>query len=218
MIIQSQKVLKQVPALNELQKEYPTIKTVLFDMDGTLFNTEKYHAEALFKMAKELKLSPPHSPGEVYEMMVGKADHLIFDIIRDWTGFPSDWTAEQFIKIKNQKILEMLQSLSAEAYFHRDLGTLLNQIKNANIQLGLVTSSERIITQELLKLAQIEEYFHFVLTRDDSLKVKPDPWPYIHTMTYFNSSPSETIIFEDSKVGLEAAIASGAYSIKAEWY
>ncbi len=215
---QNQTVHKLVPSLKALKTDYPDLKTVLFDMDGTLFNTEKYHVKALLQMANELNLKPPYTPQEVYELMVGKADHLLFEIIKNWPGVPSTWTPEIFIQNKNQKLLEIFQFVSPEEYFLRDLKHLINDIQVNNIQLGLVTSSEKIITLELLKQTQLEKDFNYILTRDDSLKVKPDPWPYIHTMTHFKTEPSHTIIFEDSKVGLEAARNSGAHAIKAEWY
>jgi HAD superfamily hydrolase (TIGR01509 family) len=84
--------------------------------------------------------------------------------------------------------------------------------------IALITSSERKITEELLRLVGLNDFFNFVLTRDDSLKLKPDPWPYLKALELSGLSQDEVIIFEDSDVGLEAALQSGCHVAKVEWY
>lgn len=218
MSLNSTKSLSQIPAYQDLKTDYPELKTLLFDMDGTLFNTEKYHAMALKRLGQELKIKVSLSEHEVYELMVGKADHLLFEIIKTWPGFPQDWPVETFISNKNNLLLTILKEISYKDYFSESLRLLLKESKKQNILLGLVTSSEKIITHELLKMSHTFDYFDFILTRDDSLKVKPDPWPYLYAMKQLNSASAETLIFEDSKVGIEAATRSGAIVMKANWY
>jgi HAD superfamily hydrolase (TIGR01509 family) len=150
--------------------------------------------------------------------MVGKADHLLYDILKSWKGFPNDWTVLDFIENKNSSLLKILKNIPTEDFFSEQLRALLDQAKNDQITIGLVTSSEKIITHELLKISKTYDYFDLILTRDDSLKVKPDPWPYLYAMTQLNCRSDETLIFEDSNVGMEAAIKSGANVIKANWY
>ncbi len=187
-------------------------------MDGTLFNTEKYHAIALKNLGEELNIRSPLSEKEMFHLMVGKADHLLFDIIKNWPSFPRHLLVEEFIRLKNAHLLNILSKTNSEQYFSEKLRTFLTEIKKNNLFIGLVTSSEKIITHELLKSSNTMDYFNFILTRDDSLKVKPDPWPYQHTMAQSCFTPRETLIFEDSNVGIEAAEKSGANVLKANWY
>jgi HAD superfamily hydrolase (TIGR01509 family) len=207
-----------VPELTGLKNQFPGLKTILFDMDGTLFNTEKYHTQALQHIGFEQRITPPVDEKELHRMMMGKADHLLYDIIKEWVGFPSSWNVETFVAEKNRKLLDILKSINADAYFSLHLREFLRESSAEGIQLGLVTSSEKVVTLELLKMAKSEHFFSFILTRDDSLKVKPDPWPYLKAMEHFQSTPESTLIFEDSVVGLEAAKGTGAYMVKAEWY
>jgi beta-phosphoglucomutase len=211
-------IFEQIPELSTLRSGYPAINTFLFDMDGTLFDTEKFHALALKEMGKKYRITPPLSESEIYELMVGKADHLLFDIIKDWPGFPKYWTSEEFIKEKNSLLLDLLKNTSSEIFFPSEMKRLLNEIHQSGHQLGLVTSSEKIITIELLKIADLKNIFHLVLTRDDCPKVKPDPWPYLEAMRLLKSESHMTLIFEDSFVGIEAARNSQAHVIKAMWY
>ena len=210
--------MQAVPDLAILKAGYPGLKTILFDMDGTLFDTEKYHTLALQNIGQEQKILPPLGPKELHELMMGKADHLLFEIIKDWPGFPEHWDVHTFVKEKNRHLIEILKFVDGKNYLSPLIEKLLNESRLDGIQLGLVTSSEKIITFELLKLARLEKHFDFILTRDDTLHVKPHPWPYLKAMEHFGAQKELTLIFEDSLVGLEAAKSSGAHYIEARWY
>jgi HAD superfamily hydrolase (TIGR01509 family) len=84
--------------------------------------------------------------------------------------------------------------------------------------MALVTSSEKVVTDELLKISGLDHFFHLILTRDDCPKHKPDPWPYLKAVELSKLQQHQIIIFEDSTVGLEAAISSAHHVIKVEWY
>jgi beta-phosphoglucomutase len=208
----------KVPTLFELKQGYPGLKALFFDMDGTLFNTESYHADAMFMIGAKYKIRPPHSAETVHELMMGKADHLVFEIIKDWEGVPRDWTAADFVHQKNANLIEILSKVDPANYFPKDMLTLLKEATAEGMYLALVTSSEKVITEELLKLASVREFFKLILTRDDCPSHKPDPWPYLKAMSVSGFDKSEIIIFEDSHVGLEAAQSSGAHVIKVGWY
>ena len=209
---------KKVPSLTELKAGFPGMKALFFDMDGTLFNTESYHAEALLSIGEKYQIRPPHSPEVVHALMMGKADHFVFEIIKDWEGFPQEWNVTDFVNEKNQNLIGILKNINPSDYFPTEMLNLLNAAKNENIYLALVTSSEKVITEELLKIAGIREFFKLILTRDDCPAHKPDPWPYLKAQEMAGVEKSEIIIFEDSHVGLEAATSSGTHVIKVEWY
>lgn len=209
---------KSIPELFELQAGYPGLKAMFFDMDGTLFNTESYHADALLKMAAIYNIRSPYSIEVVHELMVGKADHLVFDIIKDWEGVPRHWTVKDFVDQKNNFLIEILAQVDSRDYFPEKTFKLLEEAKQAGLYLALVTSSEKIITEELLKMAKLADLFDLILTRDDCLNHKPDPWPYLRALDVSGHDKSSTLIFEDSHVGLSAALSSGAHVIKVEWF
>lgn len=209
---------KKVPTLNELKAGYPSVRALFFDMDGTLFNTESIHADAMFMIAKKYKIRPPYAPEVVHELMMGKADHLVFEIIKDWEGVPSQWSATDFINEKNANVIELLKATDRSSYYAPEVATLLKDAREHGLFIALVTSSEKVVTKELLSIAGLETFFDFVLTRDDSPQVKPDPWPYLKAQQVSGFEKYETLIFEDSHVGLEAATSSGAHVIKVEWY
>ncbi len=209
---------QEIPTLALLQASYPALKALFFDMDGTLFNTESFHAKALQSIGMTHHIRPPVGPDEVHALMMGKADHLIFEIVRYWENFPKDWTLSDFVNAKNEHLLKSLSLVSSDVFFMPAMKTLLEEAKAAGIYLALVTSSEKIITKKLLELASLQTFFDLEITRDDSLEVKPNPWPYLEAKKISGFDNPEIIIFEDSEVGLTAAKASGAHVIKVGWY
>ena len=208
----------KVPTLSELKKGYPSVKTLFFDMDGTIFNTESIHADAMFVIAAKYKIRPPHSPETVHGLMMGKADHLVFELIKDWEGVPKHWNAQDFIDEKNINVIELLKKTPLEKYFAPEMQRLLNEARASQMFIALVTSSEKLVTEELLKIAGLDTFFDLVLTRDDCPKHKPDPWPYFKAQEISGFEKFEILIFEDSNVGLEAATSTGSHVIKVEWY
>jgi beta-phosphoglucomutase len=210
--------MKSVPDLKTLKAGFPGLKTLLFDMDGTLFDTEKYHTMALQSIGRDQKIVPPFGPKELHELMMGKADHLLFDLIKDWPGFPKHWDVPTFVNEKCRYLLAILNEVDATTYLSPAIRALLEEAKTDELQIGLVTSSEKIITELLLKFTKLESFFDYVLTRNDSLQVKPDPWPYLKAIAHFGAQPETTLVFEDSLVGIEAASGAHAHIIKAEWY
>lgn len=209
---------KTVPDLKELKSGFPAVSALFFDMDGTLFNTESVHADAMLMIAKKYQIRPPYSAETVHDLMMGKADHLVFNIIRDWEGVPKHWEARDFIEEKNANVIELLKTIPVETYFSPAVKGLLHEARLDKLFLALVTSSEKVVTHELLKITGLHDFFDLVLTRDDCPAHKPDPWPYIKACEISQRDIHEVLIFEDSNVGLEAATSSGAHVIKVEWY
>lgn len=209
---------KKVPTLTELKAGFPSLKALFFDMDGTIFNSESIHAEAMFLIAKEYNIRSPLSPDAVHQLLMGKADHLVFEIIKDWEGVPKEWTAEDFIARKNANVIELLRKAELSSFFAREVSQLLTDARKDGLFIALVTSSEKVVTEELLKIAKLDTFFDYVLTRDDTPHVKPNPWPYLKAREISGFEVFETLIFEDSNVGLEAASLSGSHVIKVEWY
>ncbi|HXH29797.1 MAG TPA: HAD family phosphatase [Bacteriovoracaceae bacterium] len=211
-------ILTKIPHFSELQRRYPGLRALFFDMDGTLFDTEKYHETAMLMFGSEYSIKAPAGIGPLYDLMVGKADHLVFDLIRFWQGFPQDWSLRDFVTEKNKNVFEALIGVEASEFFPRETMELLVAAKKEKIFVALVTSSEKVITQKLLEITGLEEFFDLVLTRDDCPFHKPDPWPYLEAAKKSGAHPQEIVIFEDSKVGLEAATAAGANVVKVEWF
>ncbi len=208
--------LKNFPTLNDLKNLGP-IQLICFDMDGTLFNTEFIHAQALLDIGKALKIKLDLPIEEIEKRFHGKADIQVYKELEKMGQKPSI-SEEEFIALKNQLMMPLIEKTPTKQYFSDGLLVFLNECQKNQIKLAVVTSSERSIMEKLLDCSQISNLFHFTMTRNEALKIKPDPWPYVETMKHFNLQPSQTLIFEDSNVGIESARASGAHYCLVKWW
>lgn len=207
-----------VPTLSQLKSAYPAVKALFFDMDGTLLDTEKYHTQAFLKIGRDHGIVPPHSPEIIHGLLVGRADHLVFEVVKHWPGFPKDWSARDFVNEKNQNLLTILRKIPRDEFLPVSIVNLLKEAHASSLTLALVTSSEKIVTEELLRMGEVRDYFSEVITRDDCPKHKPDPWPYHHALKLTKHEKENVLIFEDSDVGIAAALGSGSHVVRADWH
>lgn len=210
--------LTTFPTLEALQRAQPQLRALLFDMDGTLFQTEEIHGEALRHMARDWGLRPPFAPHEVEARLKGMSDRQVMELARDWPGFPPHMNAELFVAEKNSRLVELIPQAPMHKWISPELVKLIQDAKSAGLMCAVVTSSERIITDILLHLSGLDRVLDLVITLQDVKKPKPHPWPYLQAMLQLGVGPRETVIFEDSPPGLAAATAAGARVIRADWW
>ena len=90
---------------------------------------------------------------------------------------------------------------------------ILKSLKN-EYKIALVTTASRKNTEEILKYTNMERDFDLILTAEDIMNPKPDPEGFLLAMSKFQSNSNETIVFEDSDVGVEAAETAGVQVYK----
>mgnify|MGYP003157599289 CR=1 FL=1 len=93
---------------------------------------------------------------------------------------------------------------------------ILQAMKAAGHDLACVTTGSRKNATEVLEYFHCADWFGVFITGEDVVRSKPDPEGYLKAMAHFGVTPAETMIFEDSGPGLEAARASGATVYKVE--
>lgn len=178
-------------------------KLALFDLDGTLFNTNEVnylaYKEALTQYGFDFKRE------YWYQNCIG----------RHYKDFLAD------IDITDEKDLQGIHKLKKQAYKkflshakeNRHLFEIMELIRS-NYYIVLVTTASRKNVEDILNEFNKLQIFDKIFTQEDVSKMKPNPEGYLKAMRYFNIKPEDTIIFEDSEAGLEAAKSSGAYYFK----
>lgn len=211
-------VLKDIPNFKYLESLIGPTKALLWDMDGTICHTEKFHAMALESVFQ--KYSPennPYSLNELEKLGTGLTDAMVFKNLQD-QGFFKSTSAQSLLDFKNSSFDHILQTQDLETIFHPKLRELFNECYRKNILLAVVTSSEKKAANDLLGALGIKDFFKIIITQEDTTENKPNPAPYLHAMKLLNLQPSDVTIFEDSPTGLEAARLSQANVFKVQWY
>ena len=170
----------------------------LFDLDGTLFDTRdvNYYAykDALEPFGIELdkeyfvtKCNGRHYT-EFLPVVMGNSDHL-----------------EEVHKAKKITYAANLD----KARENKQLFEIIKVMKET-YHIAIVTTASRKNTMDILRHFGYENLFEYLITQEDITKVKPDPQGFLLGMKHFGADAENTVIFEDSDVGIKAARATGA--------
>jgi beta-phosphoglucomutase len=200
------------------------IRAWIFDLDGTLVQTERLKAESYARAAVELC---PHeiSEGDVLEAfkeVVGRsraevAQALVerFDLEEkaasrmEEFGVTTPWQA--FIQVRLRHYAAMLDDpeiLLNNQWPHNI--ALLEQARREGCKTALATMSQCERTQQVLGVLGLADKFDFIATRDDVENGKPDPEIYHLISRELGVPLEESLVIEDSPSGVQAAISSGA--------
>lgn len=213
---------REVPLLEDLFKLVPKLKLVLFDMDGTLIDSEQEHALAVVEVVKKnTKLLVDEKM--VHKMVFGCPDPYAFAALK--TKYQLILSLEDFLDQKHDALEYVLKyHPKSEDPILKRMQSLISSIQKISnkVQMTVVTASERKTAQSVLN-KNYHGVFPLYFTREDTILSKPFPDPYINAVNIFNqkSGPfnhDEILILEDSPYGLAAAMASGINILQACWY
>ena len=203
------------------------IRAMIFDLDGTLVQTERLKAISYAKAVVELC---PHEVSEeqvieAFKEVVGLSRQQVAQtLVDDFSleskararmaefGVNSDWQA--FIQVRLQHYEAMLadpQVLLENRWPHNL--ALLAEARRAECKTGLATMSSCRQAQRVLAILNFTADFDFGATRDDVEHGKPDPEIYTLVASELNTPAPECLVIEDSPAGVQAALAAGMWCI-----
>ncbi|MFM2483498.1 HAD family hydrolase [Celerinatantimonas yamalensis] len=173
----------------------------LFDMDGTLVNSEPLKGKALALACADYGVNVDYN---IYKDVMGESWSVVTGhffttakIAPDLDEFNTHFRAhyEQLLS----KHLEL--NIGAKAY--------IDSLKKAGKLCGIVSSAATWMVENILESLKLSTAFDIVITKEHVTKHKPDPEAYELALSKLSVSPSKTIIFEDSTAGVNAGKASG---------
>lgn len=183
--------------ISELTVKIKSSKAIIFDMDGVLVDTTKAHAEAFDKTLKEI------SKFFDYSKYTGMSTEETFE------KFFSKELIERLSKMKRDNVSENISGLN----MFENAENLLRLIKNKDIKLGLCTSASSERTTKILSKFKIYQLFDLIITKEDVSRGKPDPEIYLKALSTLKVSPSEAIVIEDAKNGIESSKRAKIFTI-----
>jgi beta-phosphoglucomutase len=199
------------------------IRAMIFDLDGTLVQTEKLKALSYARAAIEL-CPRDISEGDVLEAfkeVVGLSRREValglverFDLEgaaqRRMAEFGVSAPWQVFVQVR----LHHYEAMLADSEVIRNNQwphnmALLEEARRTHCKVGLATMSYCAQVQRVLEILNLKDTFDFVASRDDVEHGKPDPGIYLLVARELGVPPEECLVIEDSPTGVKAALAAG---------
>lgn len=199
------------------------IQAIIFDLDGTLVQTEKLKARSYAQAAIELcpREIQESEVIEAFKDVVGLSRQEVASTLMDKFdlkataskrmgefGVSTPWQA--YVQVRLNIYQEMLadpQVIRDNQWAHNR--ALLDQALREKCKVGLATMSYCKQVQRILDILKLKDAFDFVATRDDVEMGKPDPEIYLLVARELGVDPTECLVIEDSPSGVLAALNAG---------
>ena len=177
---------------------------VIFDLDGVVCHTDKYHYLAWKSVADELGIPFDEKVNDRLRG-ISRMDSLEIILERSEVKYTQEEKAAIAAK-KNQLYREYLKTMTPED-IPGDVGRTLNRLKGLGIKLAIGSSSRNAKT--ILNRLGLEDIFDVVADGNIISKAKPDPEVFLKAAELLGEEPADCLVIEDAASGIEAAAAGG---------
>ncbi|SFE89536.1 beta-phosphoglucomutase [Flavobacterium xueshanense] len=185
-----------------------TKKAFIFDLDGVIVDTAKYHYLAWQKIANELNIEFTH---EHNELLKGVSRVRSLDIILELGKVTaSQEDKNRWLVQKNEDYLSYLVDMD-ESEILPGVFPILKFLKENNQPIALGSASKN--ARPILEKTGLLSYFDAVVDGNDVTNAKPDPEVFLMAAKLLNATPENSIVFEDSVAGVQAANIGNMTSI-----
>ncbi len=183
-------------------------KAIIFDLDGVIVDTAKFHYLAWRKMANDLGFDISL---EQNEKLKGVSRVHSLEQILGWGNKTVEKAEfERLMSSKNEDYLERIAHMNEEDLLP-GVKKVLDYLTKNNIPYALGSASKN--ARPILKGLKIENRFSAIVDGNDVTKAKPDPEVFLVAAKKLNISPQDCVVFEDSLAGVEAANRAGMISV-----
>lgn len=183
----------------------PFPRAVLWDLDGTLIDSEHYWAISQNRLAKQYGAT---WTDEDERGVIGSSLYDSSELIRQKFGI-QDRSVQEIIDHLTDEVIEQMR---ASLPWRPGALELLLELKQAGIKTAMVTMSMRRMALAVAEAIPFSA-FDAVIAGDDVKFGKPHPEPYLTAAEQLGFHPSECIAFEDSITGLTSAVAAGTNAV-----
>ena len=184
------------------------LKACLFDLDGVIVDTARYHFVAWREIAEELGFVFTE---EDNEKLKGVSRIRSLEILLEIGGISlADESKTLLAQKKNSLYLQYVLKMRPDEVLP-GAKEFLTDCRNNNLGIGLGSASKNATT--ILNLLQITHLFDAIIDGNKVTKAKPDPEVFLTGARELGVLPQNCVVFEDAKAGIEAAIAANMFSV-----
>lgn len=182
------------------------IEAAIFDMDGTMFDTERLRMRMIQQASKEIygEMISEEILIKSLGLSAKAAEELAREVHKDFPykevrkladELEVNWTKQNGVPVKD------------------GLFNVLERLKKNDVLIALATSSRREIAEQYLLNAGVIHFFDITVCGDEIKKGKPNPDIFLKAASQLNCEPNKCLVFEDSQNGLISALSAGTIPI-----
>ena len=183
------------------------IKTVIFDMDGVIVDTEPVHKHAYYQHFNQLGIEVPP---EMYSTFTGNSTKNIFERLKTQFGLADE--VPYLVETKRNLFNDAFDS-KEDLYLLDGVEDLIKDLYDNGMQLVLASSSAKVTIDRIFNRFGLHKYFTHIVSGEDFPKSKPHPAIFLHAALLSQTPVENCIVIEDSTNGIKAAKAAGIYCI-----
>jgi len=183
-------------------------KAFLFDLDGVLVDTARYHYLAWKQLADELGIPFDETRNEAFK---GVSRIRCMELLAQWGGLcVSDSEMKALADRKNTWYVQMLSKLDSRALLP-GAGHMLDRAADWGVKCAICSASKN--TPLIIEKLGISEVFSCVIDGNITSKAKPDPEVFLLAVSGLGVNKNECVIFEDAQAGAEAGKSAGIFVV-----
>lgn len=183
------------------------VKTVIFDMDGVLVNSEPLHHEVSLVQFKNLNIEVTD---DIFATFTGNSNKMIYQKLKDRFELPHK--IEDLILAKNNLFIDAFDK-KEDLHLMPGVKDLIIDLYKNGVQLIVASSSEMEIINKVFERFDLDQYFTHKVSGNDFPESKPNPAIFLKAASYSKAPIEECVIIEDSTNGIKAANAAGIFCI-----
>ena len=181
-------------------EDAPEARAALFDLDGTLINSEPRSMEVWSRLLDMHNV--PHDERTLHRFMGRRGADVLDEDPHLFPGVTWDVLVAELQMIQTAPDLPDSQELPESVAF-------LHRLHARAVPFGLVTSAGREWAHTALERLGVLEMFHGLVTATDVAEGKPDPEGYLAAARMLDQDPAHVVVFEDTPAGIEAGLRAG---------
>ena len=183
-------------------------KGAIFDLDGVIVDTAKYHYIAWKELADELGFEFSESDNE---RLKGVSRMESLEILLSIGNISASETQkEEWAEKKNRLYVDLLKNINRESMLDGAYNYIVKLRKEGTkIALGSASKNAPMILEKL----GVSELFDAIVDGNCIEKAKPDPEVFLTAASLIGLKPDDCTVFEDSQAGIDAACAGGFHTI-----
>ena len=183
------------------------IRTVIFDMDGVIIDTEPIHHHAFFTLFAELGITVT---GAEYATFLGRSTRNVFQLLKVEYHLPQ---AVETLLLRKRELFNIAFDENATLDLLPGVRTLIEDLRRHDVQLVVASSASRATISRVFVRFELAPYFTHIVSGEDFEHSKPDPAIFLHAAAVAETPLNQCIVIEDAANGVAAANAAGIYCI-----